>query len=49
MDLAPIEQLPGLWRLPLPLRGSPLGFVNTYLVRGDAGYTLVDCGWDTAD
>jgi glyoxylase-like metal-dependent hydrolase (beta-lactamase superfamily II) len=49
LDLAPIEQLPGLWRLPLPLRGSPLGFVNTYLVRGDAGYTLVDCGWDTAD
>jgi glyoxylase-like metal-dependent hydrolase (beta-lactamase superfamily II) len=35
--------------LPLPLRDSPLGHVNTYLVRSDTGYLLVDCGWDTAD
>jgi glyoxylase-like metal-dependent hydrolase (beta-lactamase superfamily II) len=33
----------------LPLRDSPLGHVNTYLVRADDGYLLVDCGWDTAD
>jgi glyoxylase-like metal-dependent hydrolase (beta-lactamase superfamily II) len=43
------ELLPGVWRLPLPLRDSPLGHVNTYLVRADNGYLLVDCGWDTAD
>jgi glyoxylase-like metal-dependent hydrolase (beta-lactamase superfamily II) len=43
------ELLPGIWRLPLPLRDSPLGHVNTYLVRSDSGYLLVDCGWDTAD
>ncbi len=43
------EVLPGIWRLPLPLRGNPLGHVNTYLVRSDDGYLLVDCGWDTAD
>lgn len=41
--------MPGIWRLPLPLRDSPLGHVNTYLVRSDTGYLLVDCGWDTAD
>src|SRR3954447_9131779 len=41
--------LPGVWRLPLPLRDSPLGHVNTYLIRADDGYLLVDCGWDTAD
>ena len=41
--------LPGVWRLPLPLRDSPLGHVNTYLVRADNGYLLVDCGWDTVD
>jgi glyoxylase-like metal-dependent hydrolase (beta-lactamase superfamily II) len=41
--------LPGVWRLPLPLKDSPLGHVNTYLVRADNGYLLVDCGWDTAD
>src|SRR5689334_9325937 len=43
------ELLPGVWRLPLPLRDSPLGHVNTYLVRSDDGYLLVDCGWDTVD
>jgi glyoxylase-like metal-dependent hydrolase (beta-lactamase superfamily II) len=43
------ELLQGVWRLPLPLRDSPLGHVNTYLVRADDGYLLVDCGWDTAD
>ncbi len=43
------EVLPGIWRLPLPLTGNPLGHVNTYLVRSDDGYLLVDCGWDTAD
>ncbi len=43
------ELLPGVWRLPLPLKDSPLGHVNTYLVRSDDGYLLVDCGWDTAD
>lgn len=43
------ELLPGVWRLPLPLRDSPLGHVNTYLVKSDDGYLLVDCGWDTAD
>jgi glyoxylase-like metal-dependent hydrolase (beta-lactamase superfamily II) len=43
------ELLPGVWRLPLPLTDSPLGHVNTYLVRTDGGYLLVDCGWDTAD
>src|SRR5262245_61610316 len=43
------EMVPGVWRLPLPLKDSPLGHVNTYLVRADNGYLLVDCGWDTAD
>src|SRR5918911_901363 len=43
------ELLPGIWRLPLPLRDSPLGHVNTYLIRADDGYLLVDCGWDTTD
>src|SRR5258707_1181883 len=37
------ELLPGVWRLPLPLKDSPLGHVNTYLVKSDNGYLLVDC------
>ncbi len=44
-----IEQVaPGIYRLPLPLDG-PLGSVNTYIVEGDDGIMLVDCGWDTPE
>lgn len=44
-----MELLPGLHQIKLPLADSPLGWVNGYLIAGDAGYTLVDCGWDTPD
>jgi glyoxylase-like metal-dependent hydrolase (beta-lactamase superfamily II) len=44
-----VELLPGLHQIKLPLKDSPLGWVNGYLIAGDAGYTLVDCGWDTPD
>jgi glyoxylase-like metal-dependent hydrolase (beta-lactamase superfamily II) len=43
------EVLPDLHQLRLPLTGSPLRHVNGYLLRGDDGYTLVDCGWKTDD
>jgi len=42
------EVAPGIHRLPLPLEG-PLGSVNTYVVEGDDGVLLVDCGWNTPD
>jgi glyoxylase-like metal-dependent hydrolase (beta-lactamase superfamily II) len=44
-----LELYPGLHQIRLPLIDSPLGWVNAYLIAGDAGYTLVDCGWDTPD
>jgi len=44
-----MELFPGLHQLRLPLTGSPLGWVNAYLIAGDSGYTLVDCGWDMPD
>jgi glyoxylase-like metal-dependent hydrolase (beta-lactamase superfamily II) len=44
-----MELLPGLHQIKLPLKDSPLGWVNGYLIAGDSGYTLVDCGWDTPD
>jgi glyoxylase-like metal-dependent hydrolase (beta-lactamase superfamily II) len=43
------EVLPGIHQFRLPLTGSPLRHVNGYLLRGDDGYTLVDCGWKTDD
>jgi glyoxylase-like metal-dependent hydrolase (beta-lactamase superfamily II) len=39
----------GIIQLRLPLTGSGLSHVNSYLLRGDDGYILVDCGWDTPD
>jgi len=36
----------GVWSLPVPIPGSPLGFTYVYLVSGDEGAVLVDTGWD---
>lgn len=36
-------------KIRVPLIGSPLGWVNSYVIKTDEGYTLVDCGWDTPD
>jgi glyoxylase-like metal-dependent hydrolase (beta-lactamase superfamily II) len=43
------EVLPGVYQLRLPLTGSPLRYTNGYLIRGDDGWTLVDCGWNLPD
>src|SRR6476661_7925124 len=39
----------GITQLRLPLAGSALSHINSYLLRTDDGYILVDCGWDTPD
>lgn len=39
----------GVTRIPLPMEGNPLGWVNAYLVDEDDGATLIDCGWKTDD
>src|SRR5688572_16107679 len=39
----------GVHKIRVPLIDSPLGWVNSYVLRGDDGYMLVDCGWDTPD
>lgn len=43
------EVLAGVYRLDLPLTGSPLRQTNGYLIRGDDGWILVDCGWNLPD
>lgn len=40
---------PGVSCIPLPMHASPLRAVNAYVLEGDGGYILVDCGWDTPD
>jgi len=44
-----IEVTPGIYRMPLPLPITFLSHINTYLVKGDDGYLLIDTGWNTKD
>jgi glyoxylase-like metal-dependent hydrolase (beta-lactamase superfamily II) len=39
----------GAHKIRVPLTGSPLGWVNAYVLRADDGFVLVDCGWDLPD
>ena len=39
----------GVCRLKLPLAGSPLKYVNAYLLPSPAGHLLIDTGWNTDD
>jgi len=39
----------GVHKIRVPLTGSPLGWVNAYVLRADDGFVLVDCGWDLPD
>ena len=45
----PKEILQGLYQLKVPIPNNPLGWVLPYLIPGDDGYTLVDCGWNTPE
>ncbi len=44
-----IEVIPGIYRMPLPLPIPTVSHINTYLVKGDNGYLLVDTGWNTEE
>src|SRR5438094_6219655 len=40
---------PDIRQLRLPMRDNPLRFVNSYVLKGDDGYVLVDCGFEGDD
>ena len=46
-----IEVIPGIYRLKLPLSipQTSMKYVNSYLIRGDKGYLLVDTGWNSRE
>ncbi|MBM3132542.1 MAG: MBL fold metallo-hydrolase, partial [Chloroflexi bacterium] len=44
-----MEIIAGIHQIKLPLKDNPLGYVNTYLLRGTDGWTLIDAGWNDAE
>ncbi|WP_017570120.1 MBL fold metallo-hydrolase, partial [Nocardiopsis halotolerans] len=49
-DTPPVEDLgDGVWSLPVPIPGNPLGFTHVYVLSGSGGPVLVDTGWDHDD
>jgi len=43
------EILPGLYRVNIPLPGSPLRATNSYVVKGTDRCLVVDTGWNRED
>jgi glyoxylase-like metal-dependent hydrolase (beta-lactamase superfamily II) len=43
------EILPGLYRINVPLAGSPLKATNSYVVKGTDRSLIVDTGWNRGD
>lgn len=42
----PIEVIPGIYRLKLPLVDNPAGYINTYLIKGNHEWVMIDTGWN---
>jgi glyoxylase-like metal-dependent hydrolase (beta-lactamase superfamily II) len=42
-----VEVTPGVFQIKVPIPNNPLGFMNAYLIKSDAGSLLVDTGWNT--
>lgn len=40
------ELPPEIRQIRLPMPNNPLRHINSYLIKADDGYVLVDCGWD---
>ncbi len=43
------EILPGLYRIEVPLPGSPLKALNSYVVKGAQRSLIIDTGWNRED
>ncbi|WP_406312293.1 MBL fold metallo-hydrolase [Streptosporangium sp. NBC_01639] len=42
----PIDTGGGVWSVPVPIPGSPLGYTLVYAIESPAGPVLVDTGWN---
>jgi glyoxylase-like metal-dependent hydrolase (beta-lactamase superfamily II) len=44
-----MEIAPGIHQLQVPIPDNPLGHLNSYLIRGQNGWLMIDTGWYTPD
>jgi glyoxylase-like metal-dependent hydrolase (beta-lactamase superfamily II) len=49
-EFPPVEKVAGgVWSVPVPIIGNPLRYVLSYLIEHDAGFVMVDPGWNHED
>ncbi len=49
-EFPPVEKVTGgVWSVPVPIIGNPLRYVLSYLIEHDAGFVMVDPGWNHPD
>jgi glyoxylase-like metal-dependent hydrolase (beta-lactamase superfamily II) len=49
-EFPPVEKVTsGIWSVPVPIIGNPLRYVLSYLIEHDAGFVIVDPGWNHPD
>ena len=49
-EFPPVEQVTaGVWSVPVPIIGNPLRYVLSYLIEHDAGFVMIDPGWNHPD
>ena len=49
-EFPPVEKVAGgVWSIPVPIIGNPLRYVLSYLIEHDAGFVMIDPGWNHPD
>ncbi len=49
-EFPPVEKVTGgVWSVPVPIIGNPLRYVLSYLIEHDAGFVMIDPGWNHPD
>lgn len=49
-EFPPVENVTsGVWSIPVPIIGNPLRYVLSYLIEHDAGFVMIDPGWNHSD
>ncbi|MFC3995116.1 MBL fold metallo-hydrolase [Nocardiopsis sediminis] len=49
-EMPPVEDLGnGMWSVPVPIPGNPLGYTLVYVLESAQGPVLVDAGWEHED